>query len=403
MLDKLSQLPGDPIIELLMLAKADPSPNVVDLSAGVFKDEQGHTPMMEAVKLAEPRRLVTENSRTYQGITGDERFNTAITKLIFGENNPIIDSGRVSTMQTVAGSAAVFMAAQVIREAFSQQPGEPLVWAGKPTWANHYPLLKTAGVAIQEYPYYDNKNNSLLFDEMKTAFEELSAGSVVLLHACCHNPSGADLSRQQWDEITEVIVRRELVPFVDAAYQGFGEGIEEDMYGLRLLASKVPEMLIAYSCSKNFAVYRDRIGALITISKDKASASRTLSTMMSRSRATYSMPAAHGAFLVAEILNDQELKQNWQSELSAMRARINGMRTDFASAMKTRGFEDRFDFVANQFGMFSFLGLSVEEVRQLRDQSSVYMLESSRISLAGLTSTNIPYVADSLANVLQKK
>jgi len=396
MLDRLSQLPGDPIIELLMRANADPSPNVVDLSAGVFKDELGRTPIMEAVKQAEPRRLLNENTRTYQGIVGDSRFNQAIEKLIFGSDNPILQSGRLSSMQTVAGSAAVLMAGQVLSEAMN----EPLVWAGKPTWANHYPLLQTAGVAIQEFPYYDSQTNQLLFTQMKAAIEQLPSGSVVLLHACCHNPSGADLSRKQWDEITQVIVQRELIPFVDAAYQGFGEGIEEDMYGLRLLASKVPEMLIAYSCSKNFAVYRDRIGALISLSKDPDSASRTLSTMMSRSRATYSMPAAHGAFIVAEILNDDVLTECWKKELATMRCRINDMRRDFSQAIKERGLGERFDFVANQYGMFSFLGISVEEVRQLREQYSVYMLESSRISLAGLTSENIPYVADSLASVL---
>lgn len=396
MLDNLRQKPGDPIIELLMMASADPSPNVVDLSAGVFKDEQGQTPIMQAVKLAEPRRLQNENSRTYQGIIGDERFNQLITELVLGTDNPLLNSGRVSTLQTVAGSAAVLMAGQVVREASEN----PTIWAGVPTWANHYPLLETAGVAIREFPYYDKVNNCIQFDAMLSSLDQLDAGSVVLLHGCCHNPSGADLSNQQWDELAELIVRNGLVPFVDAAYQGFGEGIEEDAYGLRLLASVVPEMLIAYSCSKNFALYRDRIGALIVISKDTESAARTQSNMMSRSRATYSMPAAHGAFLVAEVLADAELRRLWQTELGQMRERINSMRSGLVEAMASRNYADRFSFVEHQFGMFSFLGLSVEQVRQLREQHSVYMLESSRISIAGLTRLNLPYVADALAAVL---
>ena len=242
-----------------------------------------------------------------------------------------------------------------------------------------------------------------MFDEMMDALGRLPEGSVVLLHGCCHNPSGADLNRDQWDELAELIVKRGLVPFIDAAYQGLGTGLEEDAYGWRLLASKVPEMLISYSCSKNFSLYRDRIGALIAISKDKAAAARTRSNMMSCSRATYSMPAAHGAFLVAEILSDNALRQSWEAELASMRNRVNGMRTGFAQAMAKRGYGERFGFVADQFGMFSFLGITAEQVIQLREKHSVYMLESSRISIAGLTSGNLDYVADSLVSVISDR
>jgi len=396
MLDRLQQQPDDPIIELLMKAKADTSPNVVDLSAGVFKDEEGNTPILDAVREAEPRRLQSENTRTYQGIIGDARYNELITKLILGEDCAAVTEGRVSTLHTVAGSAAVLLAGQLIRRASN----EAVVWAGRPTWANHFPLLKTAGIDVLEFPYYDHSTNSLMFDEMMDALGRLPKDSVVLLHGCCHNPSGADLSRDQWDELAELIVNRGLVPFVDAAYQGLGNGLEEDAYGWRLLAEKVPEMLITYSCSKNFSLYRDRIGALIAISRDKASAAHTRSNMMSCSRATYSMPAAHGAFLVAEILSDKQLRQSWEAELTTMRNRVNGMRSGFARAMAERGFGDRFGFVADQFGMFSFLGITAEQVIQLREKYSVYMLESSRISIAGLTSGNLDYVADSLVSVI---
>ena len=399
MLDRLRQQPDDPIIELLMKAKADPSPNVVDLSAGVFKDEEGNTPILDAVRLAEPRRLQNENTRTYQGIIGDARYNDLIAKLILGEDSAAIAEERVSTLHTVAGSAAVLLAGQLIKRASK----EAVVWAGRPTWANHFPLLKTAGIEVLEFPYYDHSTNSLMFDEMMDALGRLPEGSVVLLHGCCHNPSGADLNRDQWDELAELIVKRGLVPFIDAAYQGLGTGLEEDAYGWRLLASKVPEMLISYSCSKNFSLYRDRIGALIAISKDKAAAARTRSNMMSCSRATYSMPAAHGAFLVAEILSDNALRQSWEAELASMRNRVNGMRTGFAQAMAKRGYGERFGFVADQFGMFSFLGITAEQVIQLREKHSVYMLESSRISIAGLTSGNLDYVADSLVSVISDR
>ena len=363
MLDRLQQQPDDPIIELLMKARVDPSPNVVDLSAGVYKDEAGHTPILDAVRQAEPRRLQNENTRTYQGIIGDERYNSAITELILGRDCPAIAEGRVSTLHTV-------------------------------------PLLKTAGVEVLEFPYYDISTNSLMFDEMMDTLGRLHKGSVVLLHGCCHNPSGADLNCDQWNELAELIAARGLIPFVDAAYQGLGSGLEDDAYGWRLLASKVPEMLISYSCSKNFSLYRDRIGALIAISKDKDSAVRTRSNMMSCSRATYSMPAAHGAFLVAEILGDDQLRQSWESELAIMRSRVNQMRSGFARAMSERGYGERFGFVADQFGMFSFLGITADQVIQLREKHSVYMLESSRISIAGLTSANLDYVAESLASVL---
>ena len=396
MLDQLQQKPDDPIIELAMRARNDPSPNVVDLSVGVFKDEQGETPMIDAIRIAEPRRLARENTRSYQGIIGDERYNQLVTRMILGDDNPLLESGRVSTLHTVAGSGAVLMAGQLIREAST----EKRIWAGKPTWANHYPLMKTAGVEVAEYPYYDISRNSLDFVAMTNALNGLAPGSVVLLHGCCHNPSGADPSDEQWDQLAELMAERGLVPFIDAAYQGLGRGLDEDAYGWRRLAASVPEMLISYSCSKNFALYRDRIGALLVISRDAEAARKTRSNMMSLSRATYSMPAAHGAFLVAEILEDPELRTSWHNQLVQMRERINGMRSDFAAALKTRGTGDRFDFVRQQYGMFSFLGISREQAVQLREQHSVYMLESSRINFAGLTPDNLDYVADSLVSVV---
>ena len=393
---ELKQQPDDPIIALATKAKADPSPNVVDLGVGVFKDPQGRTPIMDAVRMAEPHRLEKENTRAYQGIIGDPVFNHRVTELILGAEHPALKEGRISTLQTIGGSAAVLMGGQLVREAMD----EPLIWIGTPTWANHYPLLRTAGVKAKGFPYYDAKNSRILFDEMMSVLSGLPKGSVVLLHGCCHNPSGADLSHEQWHEVAGLMANSELVPFVDVAYQGFGTGLEEDAYSWRLLAEKVPEMIISYSCSKNFSLYRDRIGALLVISRDRASGQRTRSHMMSRSRATYSMPAAHGAFLVSEILGDTQLRASWQQELAAMRQRIDDMRAALVAAMSACGCGDRFKFIADQSGMFSFLGVSSEQVERLRDEFSIYMTASSRISIAGLTAANLDYVANSVAEVI---
>ncbi|MBC6428209.1 MAG: aspartate/tyrosine/aromatic aminotransferase [Cellvibrionales bacterium] len=394
MFERLRPQPTDPIIELFLRAQADPAPHKVDLSAGVYKDEQGATPILQAVRRAEPRRLQNEDSRSYQGILGDARFTAAVARLILGERHGMDE--RLTCLHTVAGSAALFLGGRLLHAAQEK----PLLWVGKPTWANHRPLFGSAGVTLAEYPYYDSAACRLLFSEMMDALAGLPPQSVVLLHGGCHNPSGADLSHTQWVELADLFARKSLVPFIDVAYQGFGEGLEADTFGWRRLAESVPELLLAYSCSKNFALYRDRVGALLVISKNKKAAACTRSNMMALSRATYSMPAAHGAFLVAEILNNAELRPLWEREVAAMRERINGMRRAFVTATRERGMGDRFDFVAAQRGMFSFLGLSAKQVQTLRDQHSVYMLDSSRISIAGLTAANLPHVADSLRAVL---
>lgn len=394
--DHLNKQPDDPILALTIMANNDPSPNVIDLGAGVFKNPEGQTPILEAVRIAEPRRLANEDTRAYQGIMGDQRFNEQITKLILGDSSGVIKDGRVSTLQTIAGSAAVLMAGQLI----SLSMDEPLVWVGTPTWANHHPLLATAGVKIKEFPYYDAEYKCIQFDAMMGVIDGLPAGSVVLLHGCCHNPTGADLSKQQWTELAELMSCRGLVPFFDVAYQGFGAGLDEDAYALRLFAGMFPELLISFSCSKNFSLYRDRIGALVVISKNREAADITRSNMMRCSRATYSMPAAHGAFLVAEILSDAELRALWVEELGSMRERINDMRASFTGAMDARGHGERFAFIAEQFGMFSFLGINAEQVKRLREEFSIYMAGSSRISIAGITPSNVEYLADSVASVL---
>lgn len=398
--DSLSQKPDDPILALLLEARNDPSPNVVDLSAGVYKTEDGNTPIFHAIKQAEGRRVQTEITKSYLGIRGDERYNDHLTRLLFGENHSVLGDQRCASIQTIGGSGALFVAGRLLVDA---NP-DTIVWAGDPTWGNHIPLLTSAGVAMQSYPYYDRSKNRLDFERMMAAIESLPSESVVLLHGCCHNPTGADLSNSQWDQLAEVIQNKGLVPFVDIAYHGLGNSLDEDAYGIRLLANLVPEMLVAYSCSKNFGVYRDRAGMLAVISKSAAESAKTLSNMMSISRATYSMPAAHGAFVVAEVLDDSALRKAWLEDLELMRSRINGARKSFVQAVskaaESHSIESDFDFVANQFGMFSFLGISPEQVERLKLKHSIYMLASSRVNVAGLTDANIDYVAKALVEVL---
>ena len=396
MFEQLSQQPDDPILALLQEARQDRSPHVVDLSVGIYKTEDGDTPVLSAIKQAEQRRIAGEATKAYTGIRGDDRFNALLVELILGENHPVVRDRRVSSIQTIGGSGALFVGGRLLVEANA----DARIWAGNPTWGNHLPLLSSAGVKMDTLPYYDFATHQVDFQNLLQHATALEEGAVVLLHGCCHNPCGADLSKQQWDELSEVILARNLIPFIDVAYHGLAANLEEDAYGWRMLAAKVPEMLLAYSCSKNFGVYRDRAGVLVAISANAEEAKKTESNMMSISRATYSMPAAHGAFAVAEVLDDTSLRAAWEAELAAMNTRIDGARRDFVVAARNQSQALNFDFVADQFGMFSFLGISVEQVRALKQQHSVYMLESSRINVAGLTKTNIDYVANALGEVV---
>lgn len=396
MLEHLEQKPDDPILKLLAESRRDPSPFVVDLSAGVYKTENGDTPVPEAVKQAEQRRLLKEDSKVYQGICGDERFNSHVSELMLGGEHPALKDGRVSTVQTVGGSGALFLGARLLLAA---RPNTE-IWAGNPTWGNHIPLLTSAGAVLNSFPYYDFENHCVDFDAMLSSIRALPEESVVLLHGCCHNPSGADLSLAQWQQLTEVVLDRNHIPFVDTAYQGMGTDLETDAQGMRLLAERVPEMLIAYSCSKNFGVYRERTGLLMAISRNSAQAAKTLSNMMSASRETYSMPPAHGAFLVAEVLDDAGLRQQWQAELASMCDRIGALRSKFVESTQAVSQDLHFEFVEQQFGMFSFLGITAEQAQQLRAEHSVYLLDSSRVNIAGLSARNMDYVSNALASVL---
>ena len=394
--DGLEICPDDPILQLMQLARQDENPFKVDLSAGVYKDELSQTPVMNCIKQAEARRLEQESSKTYLGLAGDLRFDDLVTKLALGDSHPAIVEGRASTIQTTGGSGAVRLAAEL----FKKIRRGCNVWVSDPTWANHIPLLKSADNNVHTYSYYQHGESGVRFAEMMQQLSAAQAGDVVLLQGSCHNPCGEDLSFEQWKDLTAFLLNRGLMPFVDIAYHGLADDLDRDAQGWRYMADQVPEMLISYSGSKNFSLYRDRVGALISISPNAESAHRVLTNMMTISRVLYSMPPAHGAYLVAEVLEDSELRKLWMCELDKIRSRINGVRTDFSDALQKKAGGDRFEFIREQKGMFSFLGISAEQVQQMRRSHSVYLLDSSRMNIAGLTSTNLEHVADAVASVL---
>jgi aspartate aminotransferase len=318
-----------------------------------------------------------------------------MAELILGSNSPLVRDGRVSVIQTPGGCGALRMAAEFLRLCKS----DTTVWVSTPTWANHLPLLGGAGLTIREYPYLNPQTLQVDFGAMLESLEQAAPGDVVLLHGCCHNPSGADLSLDQWLEVTSLIQRKGLLPFVDMAYQGLGEGLDADAAGLRHLAGAVPEMLVAASCSKNFGLYRERTGALALISETATVNAAATSQLLSVIRSHYSMPPAHGASIVETILGDEDLRAQWQQELNGMCERILHLRHAFADALAPVG---DFDFIARQRGMFSFLGISPEQVGLLRKEHGIYMLESSRVNVAGLNDRVLPKVASALREVLGK-
>ena len=397
MFESLRAVPADPILNLSILYRQDTNPNKVDLGVGVYKDEAGHTAIMEAVSRAQELILVEEDTKAYVGMAGSKRYCDLLAQTTLGAYHTVLTNNRFAVAQTPGGSGALRVLAEFINVA---KPGAT-VWAGNPTWANHSPIMQSAGLEIKQYPYYDKDTKAVDFDGMLATLKaETKVGDVVLLHACCHNPSGADLSLEQWQATADLIKVKGLLPYVDIAYQGLGEGMDEDAAGLRLMANTVPEMVIASSCSKNFGLYRERTGTAIVISATEAQAHITQSQMNGLIRANYSMPPSHGALVVETILADPKLKQMWRDELKTMRKRIKHLRGQLVDAIKAEGVEQDFSFIERQHGMFSFLGINAAQVDQLVNEHSVYLVGSSRINLAGLNQRNIAYVAKAIAAVL---
>jgi aspartate aminotransferase len=391
---ELDQLPPDVILGIAQAFRADSSPHKVDLGIGIYKNDLGHSPVLPSVKAAEKWLLAHQSSKSYLSSAGNSEFNSAIAELLFGPEFETRYEGRIRSIQTPGGSGALRVIADFLR---SSSPASK-IWLPNPTWATHQPIFAACGLNIQRYPYYEVSSGKLLFDEMCAALGGAKANDVIVLHGCCHNPTGEDLDRSQWDRVADLLEQTRATPLVDLAYQAFGDGLEEDAHAIRLLAGRVPEMFVASSCSKNFSLYRDRVGALTTIAQNRA-ASATLQEHVAKAvRANYSMPPDHGASIVAHILNDTDLRMLWQEELDAMRSRIASMRGLFAQEM-TRSMGRDFSAIARQKGMFSLLDLSADRIARLREKHHVYMISTGRINVAGLTRENVARVAADIAEV----
>jgi aspartate aminotransferase len=389
----LEQLSADSILGLMAKFRADPSPFKVDLGVGVYRDLTGNTPVLACVRRAEQAILAAQITKSYVAAAGREEFNTAVEEMVLGPAAAARRDRRARTVQTPGGCGALRVGAELIRAAAR----DVTVHVSDPTWGNHTPLLGGSGLRLERYPYYDAAAHQLQFDGMLERLERAAEGDVVLIHACCHNPTGADLDPGQWQELGRLLTRRRLVPFLDLAYQGFAVDLDTDAAGVRLIAEQVPEALIAISFSKNLGLYRERTGALIVIGDSGSRADAMLSHVLQIARSIYSMPPDHGAAIAAHIFANPTLMGEWLEELAAMRTRISDMRGLLARQLRKVTGDDSFDFIRAQHGMFSLLGVSPQAVERLREKHHIYMMSDSRMNLAGLMPHNVEYVAESIA------
>lgn len=390
----IGRVPGDPILGLMEAYANDSNPHKFDLGVGVFKDAQGLTPIPAAVKLAEQRLLDQQSSKSYVGGHGDAAFARLISELVLGSDSALLASKRAGATQTPGGTGALRLAAEFIEHCL---PGRG-IWLSDPTWPIHETIFAGAGLKVSHYPYVGT-DNRLNVSGMLAALEMAPKGDVVLLHACCHNPTGFDLSQDDWRAVLEVVRRRELLPLIDFAYQGFGDGLHEDAWAVRLFAAELPELLITSSCSKNFGLYRDRTGALLVCSHDAEKLLDVRSQLALLARNLWSTPPDHGAAVVAQILGDAALKQLWVEEVEAMRQRIAELRIGLVEALAPHGLSERFAHIAAQRGMFSYTGLSPEQVKQLRERHSVYMVGTGRANIAGADAARLGALAAAIADV----
>jgi aromatic-amino-acid transaminase len=388
--------PADPILGLTDAFKADARPHKVNLGVGIYKDEAGQTPILSSVKKAEAILLETEKTKNYLGIEGVQAYNQVVQDLLFGPQSNIIANKRAVTAQAPGGTGSL----RVASEFLVRNTRSTTIWVSNPTWANHKNIFETAGLTVKEYRYYKAETHDMDFDAMLADLANANAGDVILLHGCCHNPTGIDLSIEQWKQVANICVEKSLLPLFDFAYQGFGAGIEEDAQGLRAVAAVVPELLIANSFSKNFGLYNERIGAVTIVAENQDDAVRSFSQIKKNIRANYSNPPAHGGLIVSTILSDKALRQEWEAELTLMRERIADMRSLFVESLKAEGVKQDFSFISRQNGMFSFSGLNKSQVARLKDEFAIYIVGSGRISVAGLTKNNMPAVCKAIAQVI---
>ncbi|MEO0369792.1 MAG: amino acid aminotransferase [Pseudomonadota bacterium] len=398
MFEKLTTLPADPILGLNQTFQQDTRAEKVNLSIGVYQDTNGLTPIFGAVKKAEQRLIDQQNTKAYAPQVGDPSFVDLASKLLVGEELSASRADEIATVMTPGGCGALRMGAELL---VSARHGAK-VWVSSPTWANHFPLLESAGLELVYYDYYNLERNEIEFDAMLNSLSGAREGDVVLLHGCCHNPTGADLSPEQWEKVIDLCKNKNLMPFIDVAYQGFGGGLEEDAFGVRLAVSTLPEVLIASSCSKNFGLYRERTGCVIAVCDSATQAAAAKSHILSAARRSYSMAPYHGGGIVGLLLSQPDLVDEWKSELAQVRDHMNTLRQRLADGLNESQSVMNFDFVKRSSGMFCYLGVPKELVIKLREVYGIYLLETTRINIAGLSDQNLPIVIDRVASLLSE-
>ena len=391
MFNSLQQQPADKILALMQVYKEDPRENKIDLGVGVYKDASGQTPIMQSIKQAEHMLWETQDTKSYVGLTGTPEFSETMIDLVLGDK---FDKNLTASAATPGGTGAVRQAFELGKMANPNLR----VFVSDPTWPNHLSILKYLGIPVEPYRYFDAKTRAVDFSSMMTDLENAKEGDLILLHGCCHNPTGANLKAPEWDAIIELLLKSGATPMIDIAYQGFGDGLEEDASGVRKLVNSVPETIIAASCSKNFGIYRERTGLLIVVSHDKDARDLNQSTLAFLNRQNFSFPPDHGARLVTMVLSDEELKRSWMEELEAVRTSMLSLRTQLATELEKLSGSNRFGFLADHRGMFSRLGASPEQVNELRENHAVYMVGDSRLNIAGLNSKTVPVLAKAIVD-----
>lgn len=391
MFNSLQQQPADKILALMQVYKEDPRENKIDLGVGVYKDASGQTPIMQSIKRAEHMLWETQDTKSYVGLTGTPEFSQTMIDLVLGDK---FDKNLTASAATPGGTGAVRQAFELGKMANPNLR----VFVSDPTWPNHLSILKYLGIPVEPYRYFDAKTRAVDFSSMMTDLENAKEGDLILLHGCCHNPTGANLKAPEWDAVIELLLKSGATPMIDIAYQGFGDGLEEDASGVRKLVNSVPETIIAASCSKNFGIYRERTGLLIVVSHDKDARDLNQSTLAFLNRQNFSFPPDHGARLVTMVLSDEELKRSWMEELEAVRTSMLSLRTQLATELEKLSGSNRFGFLADHRGMFSRLGASPEQVNELRENHAVYMVGDSRLNIAGLNSKTVPVLAKAIVD-----
>lgn len=386
----------DPILGLTDIFRADARPNKINLGIGVYKDETGKTPVLTSVKKAEQYLLENETTKNYLGIEGIPAFASCTQELLFGKESPIVTDRRARTAQTPGGTGGLRVAADFI----ANQTSAKRIWISNPSWPNHKNVFSAVGLEVLEYAYYDAANHALDFDGLLNSLKQAQAGDVVLFHGCCHNPTGIDPTAEQWAQLAELSAANGWLPLFDFAYQGFANGLEEDAQGLRIFAAKHQELIVASSYSKNFGLYNERVGACTLVAADAETADRAFSQVKAAIRANYSNPPSHGAAVVATILGNDALRAMWEQELTDMRQRIHRMRQLFVNTLQEKGAQQDFSFIIQQNGMFSFSGLTKEQVLRLREEFGVYAVNSGRVNVAGMTPDNMAPLCEAIVAVL---